>query len=94
MTIVWKFSSASSRPCAISAWYGVYGVYQPGFSRMFRWITGGVMRVVVAQAEVRAQHWFREAMRLQRAQHLVLALAGGDRRAASQADGLAAPPRR
>ena len=42
MTIVWKFSSASSRPCAISAWYGVYAVYQPGFSRMFRWITGGV----------------------------------------------------
>ena len=23
ITIVWKFSSASSRPCAISAWYGV-----------------------------------------------------------------------
>ena len=41
-TIVWKLSSASSRPCAISAWYGVYGVYQPGFSRMLRWITGGV----------------------------------------------------
>ena len=40
-TIVWKLSSASSRPCAISAWYGVYAVYQPGFSRMFRWITWG-----------------------------------------------------
>ena len=36
ITIVWKFSSASSRPCAISAWYGVYAVYQPGFSRMLR----------------------------------------------------------
>ncbi len=23
ITIVWKLSSASSRPCAISAWYGV-----------------------------------------------------------------------
>ena len=42
--IVWKFSSASSRPCEISAWYGVYCVYQPGFSRMLRWITGGVMQ--------------------------------------------------
>jgi len=40
-TIVWKLSSASSRPWAISAWYGVYAVYQPGFSRMFRWITCG-----------------------------------------------------
>src|SRR2546422_8904086 len=35
-TIVWKLSSASSRPCAISAWYGVYGVYQPGFSSTLR----------------------------------------------------------
>ena len=23
VTMVWKFSSASRRPCAISAWYGV-----------------------------------------------------------------------
>ena len=42
-TIVWKLSSASSRPCEISAWYGVYCVYQPGFSRMLRWMTGGVI---------------------------------------------------
>src|SRR5439155_1006892 len=41
-TIVWKLSSASSRPCAISAWYGVYAVYQPGFSSTLRRITGGV----------------------------------------------------
>ena len=41
-TIVWKLSSASSRPCAISAWYGVYAVYQPGFSSTLRWTTGGV----------------------------------------------------
>ena len=40
--MVWKFSSASSRPCAISAWYGVYAVYQPGFSSTLRRITGGV----------------------------------------------------
>ena len=40
---VWKLSSASSLPCEISAWYGVYCVYQPGFSRMLRWITGGTM---------------------------------------------------
>ena len=43
-TIVWKLNSASRRPWAISAWYGVYWVYQPGFSKTFRWITGGVMQ--------------------------------------------------
>ena len=42
ITIVWKFKSASRRPCAISAWYGVYCVYQPGFSRMFRLKTAGM----------------------------------------------------
>ena len=42
LTIVWKLSSDSSRPCAISAWYGVYGVYQPGFSNTLRRITAGV----------------------------------------------------
>jgi hypothetical protein len=42
ITIVWKFSIASSRPWAISAWYGVYWVYQPGFSRMLRRSTAGV----------------------------------------------------
>ena len=47
LTIVWKFNSASRRPWEISAWYGVYCVYQPGFSRTFRWMTGGVMRVVI-----------------------------------------------
>ena len=41
-TTVWKFSSDSSRPCAISAWYGVYGVYQPGFSKTLRRMTLGV----------------------------------------------------
>ena len=43
-TAVWKLSSASSRPCDISAWYGVYEVYQPGFSKMLRRMTGGVMQ--------------------------------------------------
>ena len=43
-TIVWKFNRASSRPWAISAWYGVYCVYQPGFSRTLRRITAGVMQ--------------------------------------------------
>jgi len=43
-TMVWKLSSASIRPCEISAWYGVYCVYQPGFSRTLRWMTGGVMQ--------------------------------------------------
>ena len=41
--IVWKLISASSRPCEISAWYGVYCVYQPGFSSTLRRITGGVI---------------------------------------------------
>ena len=41
-TIVWKVSNASSRPWLISGWYGVYAVYQPGFSRTLRRITGGV----------------------------------------------------
>ena len=41
-TIVWKLMSASSRPCEISGWYGVYAVYQLGFSSTFRWITAGV----------------------------------------------------
>ena len=40
--MVWKFSSASSRPWLISGWYGVYAVYQAGFSRMLRSSTGGV----------------------------------------------------
>jgi hypothetical protein len=39
---VWKFSSASSRPWLISGWYGVYAVYQAGFSSTPRRITGGV----------------------------------------------------
>jgi len=43
LTMVWKLSSASSRPWAISAWYGVYCVYQPGFSSTFRRMTGGVI---------------------------------------------------
>ena len=40
--MVWKVSSASSRPWEISGWYGVYAVYQAGFSRTLRWITAGV----------------------------------------------------
>jgi hypothetical protein len=43
LTIVWKFSNASSRPCEISGWYGVYAVYQAGFSSTLRRITGGVI---------------------------------------------------
>ena len=41
--MVWKLNSASSRPWLISGWYGVYAVYQAGFSRMLRWITAGRM---------------------------------------------------
>ncbi len=41
-TIVWKLMSASSRPWLISGWYGVYAVYQLGFSSTLRWITAGV----------------------------------------------------
>ena len=42
VTSVWKLSSDSRRPWLISAWYGVYDVYHPGFSRMLRPITPGV----------------------------------------------------
>ena len=42
-TIVWKLTSASRRPCEISGWYGVYAVYQAGFSRTLRRMTGGVI---------------------------------------------------
>lgn len=41
--MVWKLRSDCRRPCDISAWYGVYAVYQPGFSSMFRRITGGTV---------------------------------------------------
>ncbi|CAM3863362.1 hypothetical protein TSST111916_11100 [Tsukamurella strandjordii] len=41
-TMVWKLSSASRRPWLISGWYGVYAVYQAGFSMMLRSSTGGV----------------------------------------------------
>ena len=40
---VWKLSNASRRPWLISAWYGVYCVYQERFSRMLRWMIGGVI---------------------------------------------------
>ena len=42
LTMVWKLRSASNRPWEISGWYGVYAVYQAGFSSRLRWITGGV----------------------------------------------------
>ncbi|CAB4753374.1 unannotated protein [freshwater metagenome] len=42
VTIVWKLIKASRRPWEISGWYGVYAVYQAGFSVMFRKITPGV----------------------------------------------------
>ena len=42
-TMVWKLISASRRPCEISGWYGVYAVYQPGFSSTLRLITAGVI---------------------------------------------------
>ncbi len=41
-TRVWKLTSASRRPWLISAWYGVYAVYQAGFSSTLRRMTGGV----------------------------------------------------
>ena len=42
LTSVWKLSRACRRPCEISGWYGVYDVYQAGFSMMLRSTTGGV----------------------------------------------------
>ncbi len=43
VTMVWKLSNASRRPWEISGWYGVYAVYQAGFSSTLRRITGGVI---------------------------------------------------
>ena len=43
VTTVWKANIASNRPCEISGWYGVYAVYQEGFSKTLRRITGGVI---------------------------------------------------
>ena len=60
-TTVWKFSSDSSRPCAISAWYGVYGVYQPGFSKHVAQDDAGRDAVVVAHADVRPHDPVRAA---------------------------------
>ena len=50
-TIVWKLRIASSRPWLISGWYGVYAVYQAGFSSTLRRMTGGVTRAGVAHAD-------------------------------------------
>ena len=47
-------------------------VYQPGFSRMFRWITGGVMHVGVAHADERLPDLVLRAQRLQLFQQLRL----------------------
>src|SRR4029079_5212567 len=41
VTTVWKLSRASSRPWLISGWYGVYAVYQAGFSSTLRLMTPG-----------------------------------------------------
>ena len=41
-TMVWNTSAASSRPWLISGWYGVYAVYQAGFSSTLRRIAAGV----------------------------------------------------
>ena len=54
-TIVWKLTSASSRPCEISGWYGVYAVYHAGLSRTLRWMTAGRERAVVALPDERFQ---------------------------------------
>ena len=43
VTSVWKLRIASSRPWLISGWYGVYAVYQAGFSSTLRAMTGGVI---------------------------------------------------
>ena len=56
LTIVWKLRSASSRPCEISGWYGVYAVYHAGFSSTLRRITGGVIVFGVPHADERREH--------------------------------------
>ena len=75
-TIVWKLSSASSRPCEISGWYGVYAVYQAGFSRTLRRITGRRDGAVVAQADHRRRDRVAGGERAQLGEHLALAPGG------------------
>src|SRR5438067_1312810 len=70
-TIVWKLSSASSRPCAISGWYGVYAVYHPGFSTMLRWMTWGV-KEWIAHPDVGAIQLILSGETAQRLQHFAL----------------------
>ena len=55
-TIVWKLSSASSRPCAISAWYGRVLRVPAGVLEDVAQDDGRRVRVVVAHADERAQH--------------------------------------
>ena len=77
VTMVWKFSSASRRPWEISAWYGVYCVYQPGFSKMLRWMTGGRDAIVIAHADVRAENLVLRRDGLSAASASVSVLAAG-----------------
>ncbi len=72
-TAVWKFSSASSRPWLISGWYGVYAVYQDGFSSTLRRDHAGRVRAVVPQPDHRAAHRVGRGDRAQLGQHLGLA---------------------
>ena len=55
LTIVWKLSSASRRPWEISGWYGVYAVYQAGFSSTLRRMTPRRDRVGVPETDQRAE---------------------------------------
>ena len=72
VTMVWKLSSASSRPWLISGWYGVYAVYQAGLSSTLRRITPGRVRAVVAQADHRDGDRVPVGERAQLGQHLGL----------------------
>ena len=82
-TIVWKFRSTSSRPCEISGWYGVYAVYQAGFSSTLRRMTPGRDRVRVAHADERGEHLVAVGERPERGERLGLAQRRRAGRAAS-----------
>ena len=82
-TMVWKVSSISSRPWLISGWYGVYEVYQAGFSTMLRRITGGVMQSFQPMPSSDRKTSFRSASSRSLARASCSVIAGGSRSSAS-----------
>ena len=83
-TIVWKLSSASSRPCEISGWYGVCGVHA-GFEHVAQ-DDERRDRVVVAEADERREHLVALREGAQLGEHLGFVARVGERQRFAFAD--------